>query len=191
MAQPGQVNTSLQMGLFLVYFGYVAIANGVSILFAPSYIFEGDVLQAMPDTWISLLVRLLMIFVIAVTAPLIAIPCGELLEGKLGLDQFYKRILVRVLFWLVCIGFAEFMPVGFVHVVSFIGCFCVAMVGFVLPPLFCLQLSTQRKCRTVIHDSTVLCDIVAFVVGVVATSITSSLTFRELMMRISITQVAN
>ena len=90
MAQPGQVNTSLQMGLFLVYFGYVAIANGVSILFAPSYIFEGDVLQAMPDTWISLLVRLLMIFVIAVTAPLIAIPCGELLEGKLGLDQFYK-----------------------------------------------------------------------------------------------------
>ena len=180
MAQPGRVNTSLQIGLLLVYFGYVAISNGVSILFTPSYIFEGDVLQAMPDTWISLLVRLLMIFVIAVTAPLIAIPCGELVEGKLGLqDHFYKRILVRVLFWLVCIGFAEFMPVGFVHVVSFLGCFCVAMVGFVLPPLFCLQLSTQRKCRKVI-DSTFVCDTMAFVVGLTATSISSKMTFSEL-----------
>ena len=186
MAHPQEVNISLQMGLLLVFLGSISIGNGVAILFSPSYTFEGDVLQVMPGTsWIPLLVRLLFIFVIAVTAPLIAIPCSELIEGKMGIDDevehsMYKKILLRVSFWLVCISLALYLPNGFVHLVSFIGCFCVSMLGFVLPPLFSLQLSTQSK-TAVVRDPMFICDAGALIIGITATSITSCLTFRDLM----------
>ena len=191
MENPQRVNLSLQLGLFEVYIGYIIISNGIQMLFSPSYSFAGDVLQAMPDTWISLVVRLLMTFVVSVTAPLIVIPCGELIEGKLGIENsqhtsMHKRIVVRVTFCLVCIVFSAYVPNGFVHVVSFIGCFCVAMTGFVLPPLFCIQLTTKRQSLTTPHtnrnglDSMLLCDFGALMVGIIATAITSVLTFREL-----------
>lgn len=85
MADPRQVNLSLQFGLTMVYGCYIIMSNGIRTLFSPSFTFDGDVLQAMPNTWISLIVRLLMTFVVAVTAPLIVVPCGELIEGKLGI----------------------------------------------------------------------------------------------------------
>jgi len=184
MENPQRVNLSLQLGLFEVYIGYIIISNGIQMLFSPSYSFAGDVLQAMPDTWISLVVRLLMTFVVSVTAPLIVIPCGELIEGKLGIENaqhtsMHKRIVVRVTFCLVCIVFSAYVPNGFVHVVSFIGCFCVAMTGFVLPPLFCIQLTTKRQSWQGLN-SMILCDIGALMVGIIATAITSVLTFREL-----------
>jgi len=190
MAVPDQVTQALQIGLFLVYVGYVVISNGVAVLFSPSHIFEGDVLQAMPNTWISLMVRLLMTFVVAVTAPLLVVPFGELVEGKLGIDSTqpssaHMRIVVRVTFIAVCTVFSEFLGSGFVHVVSFIGCFCVAMTGFVLPPLFCIQLSNQRRSARKDGpgiDSVLICDIGVLVLGITATVISSTLTFRELIM---------
>ncbi|KAL7535935.1 hypothetical protein ACHAXR_006822 [Thalassiosira sp. AJA248-18] len=195
MASPKHLDTSLQIGLFMVYVGYIVISNGVMALFSPTHVFDGDVLQAMPDTWISMIVRLLMTFVVALTAPLIVIPCGELVEGKLGIDNtqqsyMYKKIVVRVLFCIVCVAFSEFVPNGFVHVVSFIGCFCVAMAGFVLPPLFCIQLSNKGRSlfnRGLKIDSVLLCDVCALVIGIIATTITSTMTFRELMTRAELT----
>jgi len=185
MQEPNQVNDSLRIGLSMVYFGYVLISNGISILFSPSFAFEGDVLKAMPGTSIALLVRLLFIIVISLTAPLIVIPAGELIEGKLGLEnsEHTRKILVRVVFCLVCIGLAEFVPGGFVHVVSFIGCFCVSLTSFVLPPLFVLQLSSQQTKTPTVIDSVKLCDFGVFLLGIISTIITSALTFRELILR--------
>eukprot|EP00986_Skeletonema_menzelii_P012671 scaffold7123_cov134-Skeletonema_menzelii.AAC.1 len=75
------------MGLTLVFVGYIIISSGVRILFSPSHSFDGDVLQALPtNSWLALIVRLLMTFVVAMTAPLIVVPCGEMIEGKLGIQ---------------------------------------------------------------------------------------------------------
>ena len=183
MDEPNRVNDSLRIGLSMVYFGYISISNGISLLFSPSYIFEGDVLQAMSGTSIALLVRLLFIIVISLTAPLIVIPAGELIEGKLGLENSEHKVLVRVVFCLICIGLAEFVPGGFVHVVSFIGCFCVSLVSFVLPPLFVLQLSSQQKKTPTVINSVMLCDLGVFLLGIFSTIVTSTLTFQELIMR--------
>mmetsp|Transcript_3228 Transcript_3228/g.6898 ORF Transcript_3228/g.6898 Transcript_3228/m.6898 type:complete len:488 (+) Transcript_3228:69-1532(+) len=64
MAQPEYVQPSTKIGLIMVFVGYITISNGVRILFSPAHVFDGDVLQAMPDTWISFIVRLLMTFVV-------------------------------------------------------------------------------------------------------------------------------
>ncbi len=68
MSRPEYVKLSTQTGLFMVFVGYITISNGVRILFSPSHVFDGDVLQAMPDTWISFIVRLLMTFVVSFAA---------------------------------------------------------------------------------------------------------------------------
>ncbi|KAL9183157.1 hypothetical protein ACHAXT_004944 [Thalassiosira profunda] len=192
MASPNHVNLALQIGLGIVYVGYVLMSNGIRVLFSPTHMFDGDVLQAMPNTAISFVVRLLMTFVVAVTAPLIVVPFGELVqEGKLGIEStIQNRIAVRVLFVIVCTLVSEFVPSGFVHVVSFIGCFCVAMVGFVLPPLFCIQLRASSAKEGQQVDSQFLYDVGILALGVVATAFTSALTFRELLVRTELEQAS-
>lgn len=185
MASPQNVFLSMQLGLLMVYVGYIMISTGILILFSPSYTFEGDVLQAMPSTWISLIVRLLMILVLVTTSPLLVVPCGELIEGKLGIEDtqhasMHKRIMVRVLFCIFCMGVSLELPAGFVHVVSFIGCFCVAMTSFVMPPLFCIQLSTWRTSGM---DFELLFDVGVLLLGIIATSITSTITFDNLLVK--------
>jgi len=193
MAQPEYVQPSTKIGLIMVFVGYITISNGVRILFSPAHVFDGDVLQAMPDTWISFIVRLLMTFVVAVTAPLIVVPCGELIEGKLGIDEtdhFSQKVTIRVLLCVVCTILAEYAP-GFVHIVSFIGCFCVAIAGFVLPPLFSIQLALKQdrgdhdflRFKTMLPSlisPQIVGDLGLLVVGVAATVITSILTFIEM-----------
>ena len=83
-------------------------------------------------------------------------------------------------------AFAELVPNGFVHVVSFIGCFCVSMVGFVLPPLFIIQLSSQSKQSSEMMDTVHIWDVAALVLGIITTVVTSVMTFHELMARAEI-----
>jgi len=186
MAEPEKIGTSLRMGLGIVYIGYIVISNGVVILFSPSYEFRGDVLQAMPGTSrIALFVRMLMTLVVAVTAPLIVVPCGEMIEGKLGIDSYSSangRVLVRVTLCTVCTFVAVFVP-GFVRIISFIGCFCVSIVGFVLPPLFCLLLEHNRANHKVVQGendrwSSVLLGVLLGL-GLVTSAVTTSFSIQE------------
>jgi len=55
----------------------------------------------------------------------------------------------------------------------------VSIVGFVLPPLFCIQLSNQSE-NSLIIDSAFLCDVGVLILGITTTAITSSLTFHDL-----------
>lgn len=182
MTNPKQIGPAMKMGLILVLFAYIIISSGVGILFSPSHSFDQDVLQALPkNSWIGLIVRLLMTFVISVTAPLIVVPCGSMIEGKLGIgkDELYKRIAIRVLLCVLCTLYSAFAP-GFVHIVSFIGCFCVSIVGFVLPPLFCIQLRHNTRKDSMAMDYLTYCDVSALVIGIITTVLTSTLTFGEL-----------
>lgn len=150
MAEPQQMGFSTRIALWSVFGAYAFLGDGVRVLFSPSHDFDGDVLQAIPtDSWIPTAVRLLMTFVSVVTAPLLVVPCGELLEGKLGLNdgRMSTRVLVRAFVCAICAAVTISVP-SFVYVVSFVGCFCVALVGFVLPPLFHIQLTRRRRMRT-------------------------------------------
>jgi amino acid permease len=206
MEDPRGVGRAVRVGLLAVYVGYVVMSNGMRVLFSPSHVFDGDVLQAMPDSWISLSVRLLMTLVVALTTPLVVVPCGELIEGKLGMADndddddddgrrrhrhrrlATERVLVRILICLSCMAFSEYVPNGFVDLVSFIGCFCGATTGFVLPPLFRLKLSSvdgKPWSSREGMDRERMCDVGALMLAVVATSITSALTFRELIGKVA------
>mmetsp|Transcript_37386 Transcript_37386/g.78849 ORF Transcript_37386/g.78849 Transcript_37386/m.78849 type:complete len:508 (+) Transcript_37386:95-1618(+) len=194
MAKPMQVGLALQIGAVLVSFGYIIMSNGIRVLFSPSHVFHGDALQVMPNNWGALVVRLLMTFSVSVSAPLLVLPCGELIEGKLGIGgtqhSLHRRIFVRLTICAICTIISAFLGSGFANVVSFIGCFCVAIVSFVMPPLFCIQLSIKRKPvsreNLFALDSLLLYDAGVLMIGIIATVITSSLTFRELMARASV-----
>jgi hypothetical protein len=185
MAIPNHVGLATKVGLVLVFLAYVVMSNFVRILFSPTHIFNGDVLQALPkSSLIALTVRLLMTFVISVTAPLIVVPCGEMIEGKLGIgrDEMSKRIGIRLLLCILCTGVSEYAP-GFVHLVSFMGCFCVSITSFVLPPLFCIQLQNKRRegdSSPTKVDFISYCDFSALVFGILTTILTSIMTFSDL-----------
>jgi hypothetical protein len=99
-------------------------------------------------------VCLLMTFVILVMAPLIVIPCREMIEGRLGTrmtdDNRQRQLLmstqrqnvVRIPFCLTCMVLLELVPNGFVHLLRVI----------YRPSLFCLQL--LRRAST---DGVFLC----------------------------------
>ena len=114
MADHGQIGKALQMGLVLVYISYIMISNGIRAIFSPSYTFHGDVLQALPRGPVGLTVRLLMTFVVMVSAPLVVVPCGEMIEGKLGLEPatLFQRMAIRCTFCALCTALSEILGAG-------------------------------------------------------------------------------
>jgi amino acid permease len=78
MANPQFIGLSTKIGLAIAYVGYLFASNFVRILFSRTHTFDGDVLQALPDSPISFAVRLLMTFVVCTTAPFIAVPVRRL-----------------------------------------------------------------------------------------------------------------
>ena len=74
MSNPQLIGLSTKIGLAIAYFGYLFASSGIRILFSRTHSFEGDVLQALPNSPISLIVRLMMTCVVAVTAPFIVVP---------------------------------------------------------------------------------------------------------------------
>jgi amino acid permease len=189
MREPREVMKSTRVALALVAVLYLAMGIGLLMLFPD---LTGDVLHELPVVslagstkseassssslqWIGhaiipLLARLAMVSVVIMTAPLLVVPCGELVEGKLF--HHYQRHVVRqyqqqqqqhVLHhhhhhhhrsWIavtravicgLCAVIATAFP-SFVQVLSVVGSACVGTVSFVLPPLFhCRLLVLHRQ----------------------------------------------
>lgn len=74
MENPEFIGLSTKIGLSIAYTGYIFASNCIQILFSPKHFFDGDVLQALPNSLVSSIVRIMMISVVAVTAPLISVP---------------------------------------------------------------------------------------------------------------------
>jgi hypothetical protein len=96
MAKPSCICLSTKIGLSIAYVFYLFASNGIRILFLHTHSFDGDVLQALPDSSVSLVVRLLMIFVVTVTAPLVAVPVR--IFGVLS-ASIYNPLLFDTLFF--------------------------------------------------------------------------------------------
>ena len=151
MKCPDKMPTATKYALFSVCGAYVVISDGIAILFKPTVDeFQGDILQELPESWLPTSVRLAMALVVVSTIPLLVSPCSQLLEGKFEMDSnssLASRFSIRFAICLICSAAASFIP-GFVHIISFIGAFCMSLTSFVFPPIMHINLvkrSYQEK----------------------------------------------
>ncbi|CAB9517361.1 amino acid [Seminavis robusta] len=181
MTEPTQMVQASSVALLIVASSYVLLGVGLYLLF-PNV--DGDVLRMLPSQgWLPIIIRLGMAVVVFVTAPLLIVPCGQLVEGKIvkisaasHIDVPYRvRATVRMGIALTCVTISVMVP-GFVSVLSLVGCASVATVGFVVPPLLYLRLNllTQNKLSW-----TIALDVFMLLWGTVATGISTSYTFRN------------
>jgi amino acid permease len=181
MVEPQRMFGASVIGLIAVAISYQTMGIGLLVLYPD---ISGDLLQELPKSgWLPAVVRLAMVVVVMVTAPLLVVPCGELLEGKISVNvsEPVLRTVVRLGICVVCSIISVSVP-GFVQVLSFVGCFCVALVGFVMPPLLHLVLlweqeSTPDSGKT---KRAVVLDLLMLTWGVLATIITSIFTLRAM-----------
>lgn len=153
MKDPEGMPQATKIALWIVGCTYTAIGNGIGILFKPSVPeFKGDVLQELPESlWIPTMIRIAMSLVLTFTAPILLVPCAEIIEGKLGMINLehkpHYRMLIRFAMCFFCASIAFVIP-SFVHIISFIGAFCVVLTSFVFPPLLHLQLLRRKLSET-------------------------------------------
>ncbi|VEU41290.1 unnamed protein product [Pseudo-nitzschia multistriata] len=138
MADPEKLPQTAMISMSLVGVCYIVI--GVSFLYLFPNI-ENDLLAEIPSTGLlATTTRIAMILVVMASTPLLIVPCAEIIEGKIyrsksGDTKRSKTLMIiirsSILFFTVSI--ASKLP-GFISVLSFVGCFAVSMVSFVLPP---------------------------------------------------------
>ena len=122
-----------------------------------------------------------MSIVILATIPLITVPTGELIYRKLpsvlrSYDSIKMLSLIRIIICLFSAIISIEVP-GFVTAISLTGCFSVASLSFVYPPLVHLVLQCKsRRYKTHLF----FVDIVLLLLGTIATTISTSLIFQSL-----------
>lgn len=169
MKQPKLVIPATVLALGFVAVCYIVLGVGLSILF-PAV--TGEVLHELPSTgWLPTLTRLAMAVVVVLTAPLLIVPTGELLEGK-----FHgNKVIVRCGICLVSVVVAVLLPT-FVQVLSFVGCACVGFVSFCVPPILHIRLSWKRRQDKSLSILMLLFDVVMLLWGMFATVLGTILT---------------
>lgn len=159
-------------------FSFVAVAYmvaGVS-LYALYPNLTGDILHELPVQGggiLPILTRLAMVAVIMLSGPLLIVPAGQLLEEKWHLSE--NRAVVRFGICAVAVLLATALP-GFVAVLGLVGCACVGMVSFCVPPLLHLKLLLSSASPVGVDANllpTILLDGVMLAWGVIATVIST------------------
>jgi amino acid permease len=175
MKEPAHLVPATVWGFSFVVIAYMMAGVGLYALY-PNL--TGEVLHELPNTGVlPILTRLGMVTVVWMTAPLLIVPCGALLEGKWHMEE--QRVFVRFGICAVAVLLAVALP-SFVQVLSFVGCACVGMVSFCVPPLLHLKLSCSSSASAsasslhqVNRTGTVLLDVFMLTWGVIATVIST------------------
>ena len=204
MADPTQMVPATSYALMGVALAYMGLGIGFWVLFPD---LEGDLLQELPLTgFLPVITRLAMVVVVLTTAPLLIVPCGELMESKISYaatqsmilctpsrrrNQYYehldddhdhhqfRRILFRFGICFLGVGISICVP-GFVDVLSFVGCCCVACLGFCIPPLLHALLCFQARQYRPWNRWTMMVDILMLSWGIFATVVSTTYTFRQI-----------
>ena len=173
MQQPQKIVPATCIALSLTSLSYIVLGVGL-LLFYPNL--TGDLLHELPAKGLlPVMTRLAMVWVCIMTAPLLISPCSELLEGKYKIQ---KRAALRCGICLTAVFVAIAMP-SFVQVLALVGCACVGLVGFCLPPLFHLKLSAPSREYVSHQTSTWVLDTVMLTWGVVVTILSTYYTFER------------
>lgn len=162
MVKPELIVKATAGALGGVALSYMLLGVGLSVLF-PAV--TGEVLHELPATgWLPTTTRLAMAFVVVLTAPLLIVPTGELLEGK-----FHgPKVLVRGGVCMVSVVVAVLLPT-FVEVLAFVGCACVGFVSFCVPPILHIRLVWMRKDEAVLSMLALIFDLAMLLWGIIAT----------------------
>jgi hypothetical protein len=194
MAQPETLPKTSMVSMLLVAAAYI-ITGVVLLHFYPDI--HDDVLSELPGGWLATLARLAMVVVVLSTAPLLVVPCAEIVEGKIHQDgQVHptSQLLARSSITLLTVAISVSLP-GFVTVLAFVGCFSVALVSFCVPPFLHVVLLRQKyqeqhNMRNDGHSlqdhrsfrpfCDLLLDVMSLSVGVVTTVITTIITFEKM-----------
>ena len=198
MAEPKMMVRANNVAMLSVSSIYVVIGVILSFLY-PNI--PGDVLHELPVSGvIPTITRLAFVVVVLATTPLLIVPCAELLEGKILGDSGtgardhrenrYSRsapdcrgspnlVKTVVRFGIAFLTAAVSVGIpGFVDALSFVGCFCVTLVSFCIPPLLHVVLLRYKgrhgKCLMYWVDATMLAW------GLSATCITSITTLHKM-----------
>ena len=187
MQKPQDMRKATQISHWAVCIAYILMGEGIAIIFRPTMAsFQGDVLTQLPSNSIIIqFLRLAMSIVIFATIPLIAVPTGDLIYGKLPMslkgDNADKgTAVIRIMTCLVCAYVSVAVP-DFVSAISFTGCLCVASLSFVYPPL--VHLVLRYKIRRQEKNRIFCSDVLVLLWGLVATVISTVLTFQGMMMK--------
>lgn len=206
MEEPNLLPWVTLLSLLLVAFSYIAIGIGLLILY-PNV--ENDILSELPvNGFLPIITRLAMILVVMVrrlriksplklyascwyiwfifslfvkaSAPIIIVPCAELIEGKIAYGQADQRTKITVRFGicLVTVIISVGVP-GFVNILTFVGCFSVAFVSFCVPPF--LHLLLLSKGRGAPSTCVWVKDTVMLIWGLAATGISTTYTLKQLL----------
>jgi len=121
---------------------YIVLSGAVVLVF-PAGRLQGDVLQLLPsESWLPTLVRLAMVGLVLTTAPLLVLPCGELIQDEV-LPQDWSPLWIRLAICVAASVITLYLP-EFVFVLSFVGsCWCI--LSFVIPPMLHLALLQNVK----------------------------------------------
>lgn len=143
MAEPRRMVEATSLALSAVFAFYVLLGLGLYYLF-PNV--QGELLQQLGNGLVPVLTRLAMAGVVLLTAPLLLVPCSELVEGKLfsSREQRSQQHMYVVRFGMgaIAAGIAILVP-SFVDALALVGCACVGVLGLCLPPLLHLKLTPQ------------------------------------------------
>ena len=188
MAEPTKLSMTTMVALLLVAVTYIIIGLTLLVLY-PNI--KNDVLSELPmHGVIPVLTRLAMVVVVMATAPLLIVPCGQIIEGKIihspqdieqdlyHNDLVHRRrvqVFVRLAICAVTVAISVGIP-EFVGVLTFVGCFCVAFVSFCIPP--CLHLLI-RMSQGAPSWTCLWIDGLFLVWGLVATGISTLIVFRH------------
>lgn len=182
MEEPKEMMKATRISLTIVFLVYVVIGDVITILFDDTI--KGDILSELPVSIIATIIRMLMTIVVLTSVPLILIPAGDLIHDKiLGKSTKVGKsvYLVRFALALLCAFISVEVP-DFVSIISFVGCFCVALLSFAYPPLLHLRcvfkfLSVEERR---LKQKLITVDIVLLLWGILSTIFTSFLAFQNL-----------
>ena len=178
MAEPSKYTPTCFYALLLVALIYIIV--GISLLALYPDI-DADVLSAIPQLGIlPTITRLAMVVVVVATAPLLIVPCAELIEGKISRGEAGQRTKVLVRFGICFLTVAISVGVpGFVSVLTFVGCFCVSFVSFCVSPALhvVLLIRHKRPIRALVFD------VLMLAWGLAATAISTAFVFRKITSR--------
>lgn len=192
MAEPAKLPQATLAALLLVALTYILIGWGFLCLY-PNI--QADVLSELPhDGWIPILTRWAMVIVVMATSPLLIVPCGDIIEGKLlfhedhdinhhnnnanhdyssshGHHHRKRQMMVRVGICILTVAISVGIP-EFVSVLTLVGCFCVAFVSFCIPPYLHLLILKQQGKQS-------WTDLLLLFLGLLATGISTTYVFQH------------
>jgi amino acid permease len=195
MAKPDQLPVTALTSMLLVAAAYIVTGIGLLYLYPD---IDDDVLSQIPDGGLATVTRLAMVAVVMATAPLLIVPCAEIIEGKIHHDgrvHHRTRVLARTGLCLSTVGVSVMVP-GFVAVLSFVGCFSVALVSFGVPPFlhYVLLLVTYpshdeehgdagvSEAAALARGASLASDLVLCFFGIATSVVTTWITFRKMLL---------